>query len=263
MSLFEEESNVESLEVTARTVNEAIDKALTLLGLPRDQVVVSVLSEGSRGILGIGQEDARILVSPRESAARTPPTAAPTPEPVAPAPAPAEPPASPPTRARALLSPEQTGDLARDVLDNLLSGMRIPAEVEVLPVPENARDEGFQVLLDILVSSEDQGALIGRRGETLSAIQFLTTLILAKKAGKWTKILVDVEGYRQRREQSLRNLASRIAQRVQQTRQPMALEAMPPNERRIVHLALQSHPAVTTASTGEGDQRRVVISPKR
>lgn len=266
MSLFEEESNVESLEVTARTVNEAIDKALTLLGLPRDQVVISILSEGSRGILGIGQEDARILVSPREPVARTaPPPTAPTPEPVADAPAPvsAEPVSSSPARARSLLSPEQTADLARDVLDNLLSGMRVPAEVEILPVPENARDEGFQVLLDILVSSEDQGSLIGRRGETLSAIQFLTTLILAKKAGKWTKILVDVEGYRQRREQSLRNLAARIAQRVQQTRQPMALEAMPPNERRIVHLALQSHPAVTTASTGEGDQRRVVISPKR
>jgi spoIIIJ-associated protein len=161
------------------------------------------------------------------------------------------------------LSSEQVADLARDVLDNLLSGMRIPAEVEILPVPQNARDEGFQVMLNIVVGTDDVASLIGRRGENLSAIQFMTTLILAKKAGKWTKVLVDVEGYRQRREQSLRSLAARIAQRVQQTHQPMALEAMPPNERRIVHLALQSHPAVTTASTGEGDQRRVVISPKR
>lgn len=267
MSLFEEELNVESLEVTARTVNEAIEKALVQLRLPRDQVVISVLSEGSRGILGIGQEDARILVSPRE-----PVVAAPLPPPP-PAPAPAQPrppqepdesevAASTSVRARPQLSSEQVTDLARDILDNLLSGMRVPAEVEVQPVPESARTEGFQVMLDVM-GTDDVGMLIGRRGETLSAIQFLTTLILAKKAGKWTKVLVDVEGYRQRREASLRGMAARIAQRVQQTRQPMALEAMPPNERRIVHLALQSHPAVTTASTGEGDQRRVVISPKR
>jgi spoIIIJ-associated protein len=261
MSLFEDEPTLESLEVTARTVNEAIDKALTQLGLTRDQVVVSVLSEGSRGILGIGQEDARILVSPREPIAPRPPPA--------PAPAPASvstvspEPVAPPARPRPQLSSEQVADLARDVLDNLLSGMRIPAEVEILPVPQNARDEGFQVMLNIVVGTDDVASLIGRRGENLSAIQFMTTLILAKKAGKWTKVLVDVEGYRQRREQSLRSLAARIAQRVQQTHQPMALEAMPPNERRIVHLALQSHPAVTTASTGEGDQRRVVISPKR
>lgn len=282
MSLFEEDQNLESLEVTARTVSEAIDKALAQLRMTRDQVVISILSEGSRGILGIGQEDARILVSPREPVASKP--APPPASPVAPAMtppsviAPSTPLAAPalastlpaetesesaaPTRTRPQVPPEEVADLARDILDNILSGMRVAADVEVLPVPESARGEGFQVMLDI-VGTEDQGMLIGRRGETLSAIQFLTTLILAKKAGKWTKILVDVEGYRQRREASLRTLAVRIAQRVQQTRQPMALEAMPPNERRIVHMALQTHPAVTTASTGEGDQRRVVISPKR
>jgi spoIIIJ-associated protein len=175
MSLFEDEPTLESLEVTARTVNEAIDKALTQLGLTRDQVVVSVLSEGSRGILGIGQEDARILVSPREPIAPRPPPA--------PAPAPASvstvspEPVAPPARPRPQLSSEQVADLARDVLDNLLSGMRIPAEVEILPVPQNARDEGFQVMLNIVVGTDDVASLIGRRGENLSAIQFMTTLI--------------------------------------------------------------------------------------
>jgi spoIIIJ-associated protein len=157
---------------------------------------------------------------------------------------------------------EDVAETARDVLENLLSGMHLPGEVDLKPLPASARDEGFQAHLDV-VGAEDVGILIGRRGETLGALQFLTTLITAKKVGKWTKILVDVEGYRLRREQSLRTLADRIALRVQQTRQPMALEAMPANERRIVHLALQNHPAVTTASTGEGEQRRVVISPKR
>jgi spoIIIJ-associated protein len=239
-ALSEEEYVVESLEVTARTVSEAIEKALSKLGKTREEVDISVLSEGSRGILGIGGEEARILVSPRD---------------LAPAPAPSAARASAPTS-------QQYAEVARDVLENLLGGMRISAEVEIKPVPSAAAQEGFVAALDI-VKPEDVGILIGRRGETLGAIQFLTTLIVAKKVGKWGKILVDVEGYRSRREVTLRNLATRIASRVQETRQPMALEAMPANERRIVHLALQNHPAVTTASTGEGDERHVVISPKR
>ncbi len=239
-ALSEEEYIVESLEVTARTVSEAIEKALTRLGKTREEVDISVLSEGSRGILGIGGEEARILVSPRD---------------VVP------PPATPASRTPAPSS-EQYAEAARDVLENLLGGMRIGAEVEIKSVPTAAAEEGFVAALDI-VKPDDVGILIGRRGETLSAIQFLTTLIVAKKVGKWGKILVDVEGYRSRREVTLRNLATRIASRVQETRQPMALEAMPANERRIVHLALQNHPAVTTASTGEGDERHVVISPKR
>jgi spoIIIJ-associated protein len=234
---FEEEEAVESLEVTARTVSEAIEKALNRLGKTRDEVDVSVLSEGSRGILGIGSEDARILVSPRE------PIVVQRPRPAAP-------------------TSTQVSETAREVLENLLSGMRVPADVEIKPIPESASEEGFLTLLDI-VGAEDVGILIGRRGETLGALQFLVTLVTAKKLGKWSKILVDVEGYRIRREASLRSLATRIAQRVQQSRQPMALEAMPPNERRIVHLALQDHPAVTTSSTGEGDERHVVILPKR
>ncbi len=234
---WEEGKNVESLEVTARTVSEAIEKALHRLGKTRDEVDISVLSEGSRGILGIGSEDARILVSPRE------PVVVPRPRPAAP-------------------TATEVADTAQEVLENLLAGMRVLAEVELKPVPPAAAAEGFLALLDI-VGAEDVGILIGRRGETLGALQFLVTLITSKKLGKWSKVLVDVEGYRLRREVSLRSLATRIAQRVQQTRQPMALEAMPANERRIVHLALQDHPAVTTSSTGEGDERHVVILPKR
>jgi spoIIIJ-associated protein len=239
MRQSEEESIVESLEVTARTVNEAIEKALHRLGKNRDEVEISVLSEGSRGILGIGGEEARILVSPREPDVVVPP-----------------PPAKP------TVKQADVTEAARGILENILAGMRIPAEVEVRPLPPNADEEGFSALLDI-VGAEDVGILIGRRGETLGALQFLVTLMVSKQAGKWSKVLVDVEGYRLRRESSLRSLAVRIAQRVQQTRQPMALEAMPANERRIVHLALQDHPAVTTSSTGIGDERHVVILPKR
>jgi spoIIIJ-associated protein len=235
---FDEDENLESLEVTARTVAEAIEKALTMTGKTREELDVSVLSEGSRGILGIGSEDARILVSPRELVVAKKPRPAPT------------------------LSAAEVGEIAQEVVETLLAGMRITADVDLKPVPPAAAEEGFIAHIDI-VGAEDVGILIGRRGETLGALQFLTTLIVSKKAGHWSKLLVDVEGYRPRREASLRSLATRVAQRVQQTRQPMALEAMPPNERRIVHLALQDHPAVTTTSTGEGEERHVIVQPRR
>jgi len=255
---FEEDKIVESLEVTARTVNEAIEKALVQLRRSRDEVNVSVLSEGSRGILGIGGEEARILVSPRGPLVDAGVAPVVTREARVEPPRPEETP-----RPRvSIAEQEQVAETARDILENLLSGMRVPAEVEIKTVPESARDDGFAALLDV-VGADDVGILIGRRGETLGALQFLTSLIVAKKVGRWSKVLVDVEGYRLRREASLRSLAQRIAQRVEQTNQPMALEAMPANERRVVHIALQEHPAVMTASTGEGDQRRVVISPKR
>jgi spoIIIJ-associated protein len=235
---FKEETDVESLEVSAKTVNEAIEKALIRLGKVRGDVDVSVLSEGSRGILGIGSEDARILVSPREPIA-----------PVAPVRS-----APPP--------PEQVAETAQEILEGLLTGMLIVADVEIRPMPEATAQDGFVAMLDV-VGAEDVGILIGRRGDTLGALQFLVTLMLSRKVGKWSKVLVDVEGYRVRREASLRTLATRIAQRVETTKQPMALEAMPPNERRIVHLALQDNAAVTTSSTGEGDDRHIIISPKR
>src|SRR5579859_4705950 len=242
---FEEETEVESLEVTARTVNEAIEKALNRLGKTREDVDVSVLSEGSRGILGIGSEDARILVSPREPFL-----------PVAPPP-PAVAPARPPT-----IPAEKVAETAQEILEGLLSGMHIIADVEIQDMPAATADDGFVAMLDV-VGAEDVGILIGRRGDTLGALQFLVTLMVSRKVGRWSKVLVDVEGYRVRRESSLRTLATRMAQRVQQTRLPMALEAMPPNERRIVHLTLQDSQVVTTSSVGEGDDRHVVISPKR
>lgn len=241
----EEDKIVESLEITARTVSEAIEKALARLGKTRDEVDISVLSEGSRGILGIGGEEARILVSPREPI--LPPEPAPPPVPVA-------------SRSRQPTAP--IAETARDVLENLLAGMNASGEVELKPAPEGTDGDAFAAYLDI-VEADDVGMLIGRRGETLGSLQFLVSLITSRKVGKWSKVLVDVEGYRVRREVALKNLALRIAQRVQQTRQPMALEAMPPNERRIVHLTLQDYPGVATASTGEGDQRHVVIQPKR
>jgi spoIIIJ-associated protein len=112
------------------------------------------------------------------------------------------------------------------------------------------------------IVGDDLGILIGRRGETLRDLEYLTRLLVAQKIGKPARLVVDVEGYRTRRERVLNELAKRMAERVQSNRQPITLEAMPPNERRIVHMALRDHPSVTTQSIGEGDHRRVMILPK-
>jgi spoIIIJ-associated protein len=104
--------------------------------------------------------------------------------------------------------------------------------------------------------------LIGRRGETLRDLEYLTRLLVVQKTDQQSRFVVDVEGYRTRRERVLRELAKRMAERVEVSRQPITLEAMPPNERRIVHLALRDHPSVRTNSIGEGDHRRVMILHK-
>lgn len=109
------------------------------------------------------------------------------------------------------------------------------------------------------VTGEDLGVLIGRRGETLRDLQFITRLIVSRKVGHWPNLVVDVEEYRQHREQALTQLAQRMADKVRLTRQPVPLEPMPPSERRIVHIALRNDPSVMTESTGEGEARRVVI----
>ena len=113
------------------------------------------------------------------------------------------------------------------------------------------------------ISGDDLALLIGRRGETLRDLQFLTCLIVSRQTQHWPNVVVDVEHYRARRERTLGDLARRMADRVRRTAEPMALEPMPPNERRIVHLALSEASDVFTESTGEADKRKVVIYPEK
>ena len=112
------------------------------------------------------------------------------------------------------------------------------------------------------LTGEDSGLLIGRRGQTLQALQFLVNLIVRKELGENVRVLLDVERYRQRRETSLRDMATKVAARVAQSNRSITLEPMPPADRRIVHTTLTDHPGVTTESTGVGDGRKVTISPK-
>ncbi len=238
---------MESLEVTARTVNDAIAKALTQLGRERNEVEISILSEGARGIFGIGGEDARILVSLRGVAATDNGDVAIDDASVVEEPA-------------AELPVGDAVETAQDIVQSLLDAMGIEANVDARPPEAQAAQDGFVAYVDI--TGADLGLLIGRRGESLSALQFVTNLMLGKRMHRYTKVQVDIEGYRIRREQSLRTLAHRMAARAAETGMPVALEAMPANERRIVHLTLQSSTSVQTQSEGEGEHRRVVISPR-
>jgi spoIIIJ-associated protein len=238
---------LESLEITAKTVNEAIAKALALLGRDRSEVDVSVLSEGARGIFGIGGEDARILVSVHGGSVQ----------------ANSEAPSAEAVVDEHPVTEEPTGDaveVAHDIVQSLLDAMGIEANVDSRPPEAQAAQDGFVAYIDI--TGDDLGLLIGRRGESLSALQFVTNLMLGKRMHRYTKVQVDIEGYRVRREQSLRTLAHRMAARAAETGMPVALEAMPASERRIVHLTLQNSTSVQTQSEGEGEHRRVVISPR-
>jgi len=148
--------------------------------------------------------------------------------------------------------------VAKNVLETLLRGMGIRGKVVIHT--DTAANEGPAFVLDIV--GADLGILIGRRGETLRDLEYLTRLIVTSKTHTNQRFAVDVEGYRARRERVLRELAKRMADRVRQNRQPITLEAMPPNERRIVHITLKESQYVKTQSIGEGDRRRVMILPK-
>ena len=142
-----------------------------------------------------------------------------------------------------------------DVLQHILRHMNIHAAVQVrLDSPLTVNIHGM---------NENLGLLIGRRGETLAALQLLVNLIVSHRTKHRLRIVVDAENYRQRREENLRSLALRVAQQVRSYRRSIALEAMPPYERRIVHIALSDSKDISTESIGEGDERRVVISLKR
>lgn len=150
-------------------------------------------------------------------------------------------------------SNSQTAGLAQEVLEKLLEMMGVSASV--------TRAAGMPVTLNI--NGDDLGILIGRRGQTLGCLQHIVRLIVSHQTGGWAPIVIDVEGYKQRRYQSLQALAYRIAELVKAQRASFTLEPMPAYERRIVHLALAENPDVTTQSVGEGEARKVVISPRK
>ena len=207
------------LEITAKTVEEAVQTALEQLGVTRDQVEIVVLKKGRSGVMGVGAEDARIKM-------------------------------------KLLDQPGGNGDVvefAAEVLETLVKSMGIEAEVSAAQTSPGE----LPVVLDI--EGDDLGVLIGRRGQTLASLQYIVRLIVAEKLKMWVPINVDVDGYKQRRYESLRNLALRLAEQVKTSRRSITLEPMPADERRIIHLTLAEDPDVATQSMGEGEARKVSI----
>ena len=160
------------------------------------------------------------------------------------------------------LSREEAVAVAVEIVEDILDILDIDAEVSSRP-PVTPGDGVGMVAAVIDVTGDDLGLLIGRRGETLLAFQYVVNLMLQRRARKRVMVGIDVGGYRRRREESLRNLANRVADRVRATGQSVTLEPMPPAKRRIVHLALADSPYVMTVSIGEGEGRKVAITPRR
>jgi len=215
---------MKKLEISAKTVEEAIQRALEQLGISREEVEVTILKEGRLGILGLGAEEARI-------------------------------------RVRSLVEmPEKESDIAetaKGVLEVLLTEMGVVASVVLQPKSEEEEEATAPITLNI--KGDDLGILIGRRGQTLSCLQYIVRLIVAHQTKTWVPITIDVEGYKQRRYEALRVLALRMAEQVKLRGVPFTLEPMSAYERRIIHLTLADHPDVTTQSIGEGEVRKVVI----
>lgn len=154
-----------------------------------------------------------------------------------------------------------TIETARSILEELLAKMGIEASVSVLDADNaDGRDSGTPITLNI--EGEDLGVLIGRRGQTLSCLQFILRLILSHQTKAWLPLVVDIQGYKRERFEKLSSLAMRVANQVRSSNQSFTLEPMPAYERRIVHLALANRDDVKTESTGTGEARKVVIIPK-
>lgn len=240
---------MDGVEASGKTVEEAIEKALGELGAERDEVDVEVLSEG-KGVLGVGAQ-ARVRVTLLGEDEPQPGNAA---EPGAGDAAEAA-----PDEGEFI---EDEAEYAAQMLDHLLALMGVAADVSIRD-PETPGD-GLGMAKAVLdIEGDDLGILIGRRGETLSSLQYLLNLMVSRQLQQHLSFTVDVEGYRRRRERQLTTLAHRMADQVKRTRRPVTLEPMPPNERRIIHLALAEDRQVETASLGEGDARKVAINPRR
>ena len=255
-----------TLEVIAPTIEEAIEKGLNDLGLSQDEVVIEILDEGSRGLFGLGSRQARVRLTVKsaldEGAAgsietETTPQAEP-----AYASQEVEEKTAAPAPERIALTPEEEDyelDVAHQVVSELLSKMQVKAHIEtIFGEPDEGRNRA-PIMVDI--TGSDLTVLIGRRAETLNALQYIASLIIAKRLGHGVTLVVDVEGYRQRRQAQIHQLARRMADQAVKTGRRQILEPMPANERRIIHIELRDNPHVRTESVGEEPYRKVTIIP--
>lgn len=249
-----------TLEIIAPTVEEAIAQGLAQLGLTADAVSVEVLDAGSKGLFGLGKAQVRVRLTVHgpdgpEAVEAEPAVPAPEPKPAVrtqPKPAPVKEPES-------KLEHDPLLDRTESVVSKLLHLMGLEAQVSA-HYGDIDRDDRRYINVD--VRGSDLSVLIGRRSETLNAFQYIASLIIGKESAQFVQLVVDVEGYRERREKQLVQMAKRMADQVSKNGRKQTLEPMPSAERRIIHIALREHPAVMTESTGEEPYRKVVILPK-
>lgn len=214
---------MEYIEVSAKTVNEAITEACQKLGVTSDRLDYEVVDEGSNGFLGIGSKPAII-----KAAVKSEETA----------------------------SSGSIEDVAKKFLNDVFAAMDMNVVV-------SASYDEIQDELSVELNGDDMGVLIGKRGQTLDSLQYLVSLVVNKGVENYIRVKVDTENYRERRRETLENLAKNIAYKVKRTRRPVSLEPMNPYERRIIHSALQNDKYVTTYSEGEEPFRKVVVTLKK
>lgn len=207
---------MEYIEVSAKTIDEALTEASVKLGVPSGEIEYEVIEKGSNGFLGIGSKNAVIKVRKKFS----------------------------------------VEDNVREFLTSVFHAMNL--EVELI-IKVNEEDK----LIDVELKGEDMGILIGKRGQTLDSLQYLTNLAVNKSSENYYRVKVDTEDYRKRRKETLENLAKNIAFKVKRTKRSVALEPMNPFERRVIHSALQNDRYVSTHSEGEEPYRHVVVTLKR
>ncbi len=257
------------VECAGKDVDAAVAAGLARLDLPRDAVEVEVLDEGRQGMFGLGARAARVrLLVTSESARKT------SSQPPAPSPAPPSRVARP---AEEKVSPTEPCDLdteepeltekdkiqvAREVMEGLLKAMHLRSARVKVERAEPGPDEDKEPPLVIDVSGPGTEVLIGTDGEALEAFQYITRLLVGRSTKCWVHVVVDVQGYKAKRADRLRDLAHRMADQAADTDRAVILQPMPPNERRVVHVALHDDPRVTTESIYEGERRRVTILPE-
>ena len=210
---------LEYIDVSAKTVNEAITEACQKFGVTSDRLDWDVLEEGSSGFLGIGSKPAVI-------------------------------------RASVKIEKISVDEAAKNFLNDVFAAMNMTVVV-------NVKYDETENSMDIDLSGDEMGVLIGKRGQTLDSLQYLVSLVVNKGSEDYIRVKVDTENYRQRRKETLENLAKNIAYKVKRTKRSVSLEPMNPYERRIIHSALQNDRYVTTYSEGEEPFRRVVVTVKK
>jgi len=279
-------SDMQPVDITGDTLEEAISNGLMQLGLSRNEVIIEIIEEGSRGLLGMGARQAHVRLIPLRSP--RPPMPERKPEaPLKTTPKISEPVAIPrsdqapqPEPQKSVMpvededeyqevaqyterttSTEAEAQVAREALTELLGHMGIHATIKTRrgQPADDGEDDDIPWVLNI--QGRDLGILIGRRGETLNALQFIARLVVSRELQQRASFVIDVEGYKSRRENTLRSLARRMAEQARRQRRTMTLEPMPPNERRIIHLTLRDDRSVRTESVGTGDNRKVTIIP--